>query len=110
MAKTFEQKCLQCKHSLRDPNATPDQVIAGQVPHLCVEGPPLTVPMPTSRGVAMMTIRPMVTADTISCSRFACETDDCLECGGMQGKHYGHCSKAREWVAQAASAGQPKKG
>lgn len=82
MSKTFEKKCLQCAHALRDPNATPDQVIAGQVAHLCTEGPPTTTPVMTGRGMGMVTSYPMVTAETISCSRFACETVDIVRGSG----------------------------
>lgn len=76
MAKTLEKKCLECAHSVRDPNATPDQVIAGQVAHLCLAAPPTTTPVMTGRGIALMTSYPMVTIETLSCASFASETSD----------------------------------
>lgn len=72
--RTIEKRCTECLHAVRDPNATPDQVIAGQVQHLCLYGPPTTVGIATARGVALMTSYPIVTKDTISCGCFARET------------------------------------
>lgn len=72
--KAIEKKCLQCFHAHRDPNATPEQVLTGTVQHLCLEGPPTASPIPTQRGVVLMTVYPSVNADSISCARFACET------------------------------------
>lgn len=68
------KRCMQCKHVQRDPAASPDQIIAGDIPHLCMESPPTTTPLLTPRGVIFMTCYPSITKDTLSCDRFACET------------------------------------
>lgn len=74
MSKEIQKRCLECAHALRDPAASPDQIITGVVQHLCLEGPPTTVAFPAPQGIAMMTIYPHVNRDTISCGRFARET------------------------------------
>lgn len=64
-------RCLQCAHSLRDPGATPDQIITGKVTHLCLEGPPTTIALPIQAGgLVMTTTYPQVNRDTLSCRRF----------------------------------------
>lgn len=82
MPKELQKRCLQCVHAMRDPVAPADQVIAGTVQHLCLEGPPTTVGLITQRGFALITTYPNVNADTISCDRFAgfaCETSGDLK-------------------------------
>ena len=67
----IEHKCLQCFYAVRDPAATPDQIIQGTVPSMCLLNPPTTVPMLTQGGLAMVTAYPQVNAKTISCARWA---------------------------------------
>jgi len=81
--KEAQRRCLQCWHCMRDPAATPEQIIVGQVPHLCLCAPPLTIPIVTARGMALMTLYPNVNKDTLSCGSFACETP----AGGQQEDH-----------------------
>lgn len=75
MPREVTKRCVECIHAQRDPAASPDQIIVGQVPHLCMEGPPTTVPLMTPRGMALMTVYPSVNKDTMSCDRFM----PCLE-------------------------------
>lgn len=67
----IERKCLDCFYAVKDPGATPDQIIQGAVPSMCLLNPPVTVPLVTQRGMAMVTAYPQVNAQTISCARWA---------------------------------------
>lgn len=70
MSKPIQRECLKCYYSMRDPAATPDQIIVGQVQHLCLRHPPTTHPLPTQGGLALMTVYPNVNAQTISCAEW----------------------------------------
>lgn len=72
--KVIQKRCVECIHALRDPSAPVDQILVGNVGHLCLEGPPTTIPLATQGGIGLMTVYPSVNKDTISCDRFACET------------------------------------
>lgn len=69
------RRCMQCAYSLRDPGATPDQIIAGKVQHLCLEGPPTTIALPMNGALMTMTTYPLVNKDTISCRRWVAHQD-----------------------------------
>lgn len=75
----LERKCMQCKYAHRNPDATPDQIIAGQAPTICIRRPPTasTSPVQAHGGTALMTVTsyPQVTMSTVSCGDFE-ERDD----------------------------------
>jgi len=65
------KRCLDCRYSLRDPGATPDQIIAQQVQSLCIRMPPSVFGFLSGHNMATVTAYPQVTAQTISCGEFA---------------------------------------
>lgn len=69
-----KNKCMTCRYALRDPAATPDQIIAGQVPYLCWRMPPSASSMMLQQGgrtgLATVTAYPQVTAATLSCGEY----------------------------------------
>lgn len=66
----IERKCLTCAYAVKDPNATPDQIIQGTVPWMCLRQPPVSSPIVTGQGVAIMTAYPQVNPATVSCAEF----------------------------------------
>jgi hypothetical protein len=70
MSQDHSHSCLVCVHALRDPAAPVDQILTGKVQHMCLESPPTVIAIPTQQGLATMTVYPLVTGETVSCSRF----------------------------------------
>lgn len=66
----IERKCMQCAFAVKDPNATPDQIIQGAVPSMCLRNPPVSQVMITQRGMAVATTYPQVNEQTVSCWSF----------------------------------------
>jgi hypothetical protein len=75
--KEATRRCLTCAYHLRDPGATPEQIITGNVPNLCLHAPPNTIPIAGPRGsMVLMTLYPMVDKNTLSCASFSPEAPE----------------------------------
>lgn len=64
------QRCLKCFYAAREPNPTPDQIIAGQVPVMCLGAPPSAQFVNTPSGTVTVSLYPMVNGKSVSCAMF----------------------------------------
>lgn len=64
------RRCLECYYSARELNPTPEQIITGQVPHLCLALPPSAQLLAANHGMVTVAFYPLVNAETVSCGNF----------------------------------------
>lgn len=69
------KRCLECRFTVENPEDTPESILTKGRTRLCVESPPSSSMILLPQGTMVrVTSYPMVTGETASCSRFACET------------------------------------
>lgn len=69
------KRCFECQFTVENPEDTPESILARGRTRLCVESPPSSSVILLPQGaMASVTSYPVVTSETASCSRFACET------------------------------------
>lgn len=69
------KRCLECRFTVENPEDTPESILARGRTRLCVESPPSSsVILLSQSAMARVTNYPVVASETVSCSRFACET------------------------------------
>lgn len=66
----LQRRCLECYYAVREPNPSPDQVIAGETPTYCMAIPPAAQLVAGNAGMVAITFYPVVNGTTVSCGSF----------------------------------------